>query len=400
MGWIVLVGRLATRDLRRRPTEAALLLLAIAAATTTLTLGLVWHGVISKPYENTRQATAGPDVVAGATPLVVGGQLGGPPVFGEQPADRADLAALAHAPGVVGHTGPYPVVWTTLRARGHTVAVQAEGRDIAPALIDQPKLTQGDSVGAGDVVLEAPFAAALGVRAGDPIALNGRSFQVAGVAITAATAPYPEPSCLGGFCVPAGVVWLTQTDARSLAPNARSLSYVLNLKLGDQAEAPAFADEHNPPSEPNASPGTRAANPDPPSLQSWQQISEAGGNVVRNQRRALLTGAWLLVLLAVASVAVLVGGRMADQIRRVGLLKAVGGTPSLIAAALLAEYLVIALLAAATGLAIGWVIAPSLTEASAGLLGSSGGRSLTPSTIGLVTAVAVAVAVLATLVPA
>jgi putative ABC transport system ATP-binding protein len=39
MGRILLVGRLAVRDLLRCPTEAALLLLAIMAATTTLSLG-------------------------------------------------------------------------------------------------------------------------------------------------------------------------------------------------------------------------------------------------------------------------------------------------------------------------------------------------------------------------
>ena len=64
MGRILLVCRLAARDLRRRPAEAALLLLAIIAATTTLTLGLVLHGVTDEPYESTREATAGPDVVA------------------------------------------------------------------------------------------------------------------------------------------------------------------------------------------------------------------------------------------------------------------------------------------------------------------------------------------------
>ena len=67
MGRVLLVGRLAARDLRRRPAEAALLLLAIMAATTTLTLGLVLREVIDKPYERTRTATAGPDVVAGAS---------------------------------------------------------------------------------------------------------------------------------------------------------------------------------------------------------------------------------------------------------------------------------------------------------------------------------------------
>jgi putative ABC transport system permease protein len=49
MGRILLVCRLAVRDLQRRPVEAALLLLAIVAATVTLTLGLVLHDVASDP---------------------------------------------------------------------------------------------------------------------------------------------------------------------------------------------------------------------------------------------------------------------------------------------------------------------------------------------------------------
>ena len=121
---------------------------------------------------------------------------------------------------------------------------------------------------------------------------------------------------------------------------------------------------------------------------------------MRNQRRALLTGGWLLSLLAMASVAVLVGGRMADQTRRVGLLKAVGGTPSLVAAVLLAEYVLVALLAAAAGLAVGWLAAPLLIDPSAGLLGRAGAPPLAISTVGLVTAAAIGVAVVATFVPA
>ena len=64
MGKILLVGRLAARDLRRRPAQAVLLLLAITAATAVLTLGLVLHGVTSQPYQQTRVATNGADVVA------------------------------------------------------------------------------------------------------------------------------------------------------------------------------------------------------------------------------------------------------------------------------------------------------------------------------------------------
>jgi ABC-type lipoprotein release transport system permease subunit len=422
VGRVLLVFRLAARDLRRRPAEAALLLLAITAATATLTLGLVLHDVASDPYQRTREATAGPDVVASVSADSAQ----------NQPADRASLEALTDAPGVVDHSGPYPVTGALLEAQGQLATAQVEGRDPAAASVDQPELTQGSWVDDGGAVIEAAFAEALGVRAGDRITLNGRSFEVVGVAVTAATAPYPSMSPTGTaenplqYCVPypdpcdqqsetrgdpspevraalrridvehPGLVWLTQSDARSLAPQAESVSYVLNLKLDDPAEASAFVDTYLPSGR---SPDVISA--DGPSLQSWQQIrDQIAADLERNEQQVLLVGSRLLTLLAVASVAVLVGSRMADQTRRVGLLKAVGGTPSLVAAVLLAEYVVVALLAAAAGLAAGWLAAPMLTDTGAGLLGSAGAPSLTMSTVAMVTAVALGVAVAATFVPA
>ena len=419
MGRVLLVRRLAARDLRRRPAEAALLLLAITAATATLTLGLVLNDVARDPYQRTREATAGPDVVATASPEL-------------RPADHAGLAALARSPGVAGHSGPYPVTGAALKAHGHLATAQVEGRDHAAAAVDQPKLTEGSWVENGGVVLEAAFADALGVHAGDRITVNGRPFRVAGVAVTAAAAPYPSmlpggtpenplqycplppPSSCGRLAggiglTPAlqaalrrvdsehpGQVWMTRSDFRGLAPQADSLNYVLNLKLDDPALAPAFASAHG-------AAGPSPGSPVPPTglaVRSWQQIREPiAADLKRNEQRVLLIGSRLLTLLALASVAVLVGGRMADQTRRVGLLKAVGGTPSLVAAVLLAEYLVVALVATAIGLVAAWLTAPLLIDLGAGLVGSAGAPSLTLSTIAQVTAVAVGVAAAATLVP-
>jgi len=114
VGRLLLVGRLALRDLRRRRAEAVLLLLAIVAATTTLTLGLVLGGVTDDPYQATREATAGPDVVASVNPPIEGG-----------PSDLAGLEALTDEPGVVGHGGPYPVISAELVANDVTSSVQA-----------------------------------------------------------------------------------------------------------------------------------------------------------------------------------------------------------------------------------------------------------------------------------
>ncbi|HET8620089.1 MAG TPA: FtsX-like permease family protein [Acidimicrobiales bacterium] len=415
MGRILLVARLAARDLRRRPAEAALLLLAITAATTTLTLGLVLHEVASDPYQRTREATAGPDVVAIASDN-----------YENRSADLTSLEALADAPGVADHSGPYPVVGAVLDAQGQLATAQVQGRDPAAAAVDQPNLTDGSWVDDGGAVIEAAFADALGLRAGDQITLNGRSFRVVGVAVTAAVAPYPSMNPPGTFENPLqycplpspspcdrpqagfdpeletalrrvdsehpGLVWLTQTDARSLAQETE-LNYVLNLELDDPAQAPAFVNAHLP--------SGPVIGADVPSLRSWQQIrDQIAADLARNEQKVLLIGSRLLALLAVASVAVLVGGRMADQTRRVGLLKAVGGTPSLVAAVLLAEYVVVALLAATAGLTAGWLTAPLLTDLGAGLLGRAGAPSVTLSSVGLVTALALGVAVAATVVPA
>jgi putative ABC transport system permease protein len=84
----------------------------------------------------------------------------------------------------------------------------------------------------------------------------------------------------------------------------------------------------------------------------------------------------------------------------VGLLKAVGSTPGLVVAVLLAENLILALAAAAAGLAAGWLAAPLITSPGAGLVGSPGAPSLTLPTAGLVVGVALAVALAATFVPA
>lgn len=257
MGRVLLVWRLAMRDLTRHRTETALLLLAITAATTALTLGLVLRDAAADPYASTRQATNGPDVVVIVGPFPAERASEPPDGVLDQPADLSGLEEMASAPGVVAHSGPFPVTRAELEASGRTADVQAIGRDAAPASVDQPELIRGTWVRDGGVVVEA----------------------------------------------------------------------------------------------------------------------------------------------AVASLSVLVGGRMADQTRRVGLLKAAGATPSLVAAVLLAEYVLVAI-AAAAGLAPGSSIAPSLTGSSAGLVASTDTPSITISTIGVVAAVALGVAAIATFVPA
>ena len=402
MSRLRLVGRLVARDLHRRPGQAVLMLLAVTAATATLTLGLVLHGVTSQPYQQTRAATRGPDEVAYlGSPAVHPRPGSAAPATGTELVKqvRTQAAQLARAPGVTGSSGPYPLAGALVRASGLTAGAEAEGRDQAPATVDQPKLTAGSWVRPGGVVLERAFAAGLGVGAGDRITLNGRPFTVTGIAVTAASAPYPD-LCYwsGGGCRAGppdtgsvrdrGLLWLTKPDALALAtPGNPVTTYVVDLKLKDPATADAFALRYD-------------QGFGPPEMISWTGIAQADALLVQDEQQVLSPGAWLAALLALASVAVLAGGRMTERTRRVGLLKAVGASPGLVTATLMAENLVLALAAAAVGLVAGWLAAPLLTSPGAALVGTPGAPSLTAPVAGLVLAVALGVALAATLVPA
>jgi putative ABC transport system permease protein len=396
MGRLVLVCRMAARDMRRHLTQAALLLLTITGATAVLTLGLALNGVTSQPYQQTRAATNGPDVTADFNDT---GGIGTPALYPEstfQAMVRAKANQLIHATGVTAHSGPYPVASALVRVNGLTAGAEVEGRSQAPAAVDQPKLTAGSWVRPGSVVIERTFAETLGVDVGSQVTLNGKSFTVAGIAVTAAMAPYPNLcySSAGGCYInmmagqrQTGLIWATESDADKLATARNPLTdYFMNLKLSNPAAAPAFARDYN-------------AKHDA-SFASWQGIASADGLLVQDEQSVLETGSLLLGLLAIATVAVLVGSRLAEHSRRVGLLKAAGATPGLVAATFLAENLVLALIAAVAGLTIGWLVAPLLTSPGAALVGTAGAPSLTVTIIIEVAAVAVVVAVASTVVPA
>ena len=172
MGRVLLVCRLAARDLRRRPAEAALLLLAI--------IGRHDHAdARARPARGHRRALSrapgrprpGPTSSASVQPA--------DPCPRSSPPTSPRSKALTDAPGVVDHSGPYPLVGVELEANGVTArdlrgedlggaGAWAQGRDPAAAAVDQPELTQGGWVRDGGVVVEAGFADALERRRRGP----------------------------------------------------------------------------------------------------------------------------------------------------------------------------------------------------------------------------------------
>ena len=168
-------------------------------------------------------------------------------------------------------------------------------------------------------MIERGFADQLKVRVGSRVTLDDRPFQVVGIAVDTDHGANWRPQ----------LVWVTRADVPTRLASDQ-LAYVVNLRLADPARAPLFAAAHSSPSL---------------FIATWQLIRSSDEKKLSVVQIVLLLGTWLLGVLAIGSVAVLVGGRMVEQTKRVGLIKAAGGTPEFVAVVLLAENLFLALAA-------------------------------------------------------
>ncbi len=368
MGRLLLIWRLIARDLRRRPGEAVMFLLAVTAATASLTLGMATDNAVAAGYMKTREATAGPDITAITTAT-----------------DPSALARrIADAPGVDTVAVPVPGFSTTVRAGGRTDNAAVEGRERTASAVDRPLVTSGTWVRDGGAVVERGFAEALGVRLGDRVTIGGRAYPVVGTAVSAATAVYPWGNWASGPGPSdgGGRIWLTADDARAAAGDA-SLLYLLNIKLSDPDAAPSWADS----ALIDDTRGQGWVNTHP-----WQTFVDGDTRLLRSVRPTLVVGGGLLAAASLVTLASLAAVRAPRDHRRAGLFKAVGATPRTVAALLLAQYLLLTVVAAAGGVTVGCLIAPALADPSAGLLNTAG-----PPTTKIVAAVTV-LALLVTLI--
>ncbi|MFI5912050.1 FtsX-like permease family protein [Dactylosporangium sp. NPDC051541] len=367
-GRLLLIGRLLVRDLRRTWIETILLVVAIGAATATLTVGFALNAVAASSYQQTRAATNGPD--ATAEPLGTGDAV------------LPDLERVANNPDTTAHSGPFPIRYSTMTATGKTVRTVVEGRDQPPAAVDQPLVISGAwTIGPGTAVVEHGFAVALGLHVGDAVTVEGHTFRVAGTAITSSRSAYPS----AGWRVPgqgiatesAGLIWVDRREVHD------PQTYSLKVRINDPAASRDYTHQWGP-----------GMN-----MLRWQNFEERYRMQNRDAQLTLKLGGWMLNALSIAGVLGIVAGRIIGRRRRVGVLKALGAGPVLIALVHLTEYLVIALTAAAAGLVAGWFTAPVLFKPNAGLMGTA---SAAPPTLQALTAaveLAVAIAAAATVIP-
>ncbi|MCL7379982.1 FtsX-like permease family protein [Streptomyces sp. 35G-GA-8] len=368
MGHLLLMWRLILHDMRRHPGEALMFLLAVGVATASLTLGLATNNAVTTGYLKTREVTAGPDITAITTA-----------------ADPSGLAErLADTPGVGAQADPVFAFDTTVRAHGRTARSSVEGRETAPSAVDRPLVTSGSWVRPGGAVVERGFAQAIGVRVGDRVTIGERAYPVVGTAISAATPVYPwsnwaqgpGPSDHGGR------IWLTTADTRAAAGENPGV-HLIHMKLTDPTAPLRWRDTVFAPDNR----GESWVN-----TRSWQTVLQTDTNMIRATQPALVVGGWLLAVAALVTLAALATTRSARDSRRAGLLKAVGAGPGSVTAVLLAQYLLLTVLATALGLTAGTLAAPRVVDPSAGLLDTVGPPDAVTVTGAVFLAVVVAVA--------
>jgi len=324
-----LVVGLAWRNVRHRPGQALLLLLGLSVATTTITLASALVDVSGRSWERVSQATNGLHVAAGAE------------IADMSPAQRerarAEVARLGDAPGVIAVGGPWLSAQVDAELDGTPLRLRVQVRDTGSAAVDQPLVTAGRWLDRRDgVVLEDGFATAAGLRPGDTITIAGQRVPVRGAALTVDVGPYPTDQ-------PARV-WISAATAARLGSALDGGAYDIALRLADPDRAESFAAAH------------------PEVYDTWQEAKSDAVTDIEDFAAAFGILAVFVIVLTIGTAVILVAGRMAAQIRQVGTLKAVGATPGQVTCVLLVEYLAVAVLATALGLAAGTLLAPSLAR--------------------------------------
>lgn len=375
-------ARLAVRNIRRRPGQAALLLLTLTIATGTLGLGLSVYGSADAAWDRAWAATDGFHV---SFDVYHPPDEAGNDRFVRSMERRA--AEIADAPDVVAVGGPWTHLYGSIDVAGGREDLTAEIRPPGRYPVDQPLVTNGRWLGSGDgVVLEGGLAATLGAQAGDTVTIQGQPFPVLGVATTVSRGRFP-------LARPAQV-WVAPRTADRMRDLGMTVEgFELQLRLRDAADAPAFVARHRP-----------AFRADPNSsaiafLETWQERRADSHSDIDIVAGTLLAAGILIAILTIATAAVLVAGRMSARIRQVGTLKAVGVTPRQIVLALLFEYGAVALVATAIGVGIGLLLAPALANTSVTILGTPQ-PSLTWTQVAIVGGVALLVVLVGTVRPA
>ena len=327
MGAGRLVVGLAWRNVRHRPWQALLLLLALSVATTTITLAMALVDVSGRLGPGLASHTRLPRRRGGRSRRTCRCPAR---------AGAAELGPPRRRAGVIAVGGPWRQAQVDAEIDGGALRLRVQVRDTGPAAVDQPLVTAGHWLDDREgVVLEDGFATAAGLQPGDTITIAG---QRAGTwrGVDGRRGPVSDGSAGPGVGQPG--------HRRPARHGPRRGRVFARLRLADPDQAESFAAAH------------------PEVSDTWQETRSETATDIEDLAAVFGVLAIFVVVLTIGTAVILVAGRMAAQIRQVGTLKAVGVTPGQVTCVLLVEYLAVAVLATAVGLAAGNLLAPPLAR--------------------------------------
>ena len=325
---------------RRLSIALSMLLVAVAAAALMISVHL--GRVADRPWLHTFQATNGAHLIA----------------FGPS----SEVARLATADGVVDAAGPLPTLITSMTAKSSVFGLRVLGAEATAPSVEQPVVTTGAWLrGPGEIVLERSFANALSLRVGDAVTARTADgelpLRVAGLAVVAGAAAYPDNQPGGGFVV--------RSDVERIQPDESGWTWIEFVRFANPSEAGPTA--------------LRVADLLPPRtvLETYGDRLADATDRQRTTTIVLRTFSIVLLIAVGLVLATLISSRVLDQERELGLLKAVGCTPTQVVAVVSADVLMTSALAAVIGAFAGAFLTPTIAQQSTELVGA------VPVTVGL-----------------
>lgn len=359
--WIV-----ARAAVRRRRTQTALIGVIVTLCTATMLVGLALLAAVSGPFDRTFAQLNGAHATA---------------QFDSAKVTEDQVAATAHADGVVASAGPFPVAVASLgRPNGQTMStpLRIVGRSGPGGGMDELRLIRGRwATGPGEIVLgsHAPFGPDRAV--GESFTLRG-----AGTVIVVGTA-YSVTRTADAWMLADAVRQVGVTGSQMLyrfAPASAQTAEQLTARMAAvTAGLPA-----------DAVTGTA----------SYLTIREQAGKNAKTISAFLTVFAGLSLIVAILVISNVVSGAVIAGFRSIGVLKAVGFSPGQVTAAYLLMMTGPALIGCAIGailgnLAASWLLSQFTTDYVLGL-----DTSPAPSLTGLVVVAIPLLVALTALVPA
>jgi putative ABC transport system permease protein len=333
--------RWARADLRARRGQALLTIGVVAGVVAALVLAtMLLEGAVN-PWKGLFARTHGANMMM---------------YLSYESADgvRVDTAPLAHLPDVTRMASPYPFSPATLELRtaGPRIQLTAMPVKLSSISMSTPLVVAGTWLTAADqsgIVLEASFAASVGVRVGDPVTVqsaDGKQVRltVIGLADSTDQGFYPQAT--------PGLVWAQRSVLERVEPARSEWEDVVDFRL---ANSSAIASSQVFQAAYDAYPSSTGASV----VQRFTTAQQVEDSMASDDRLlGLLLGLFGIIALVAAPCAIanVTAGRLLMYRQDLAMLKALGFTPGQVVRMLLAEQTGLGVLGAVLGVALARVI--------------------------------------------